>query len=215
MNPFNRFTIKAQEALQRAQDLAVAESHGEFNSLHLLAALFADSESLVRPILSQSGVNLETLNEAITAELKKLPKIFSSTSVGQLYLSQEVIKVIDQAAKSAAANKDEFISCEHLLLGILSVDSAAKMLLEQFGLKKETATRSLAKLRGSSRVMDDMPESKFQAIEKYGINLTEQAREGKLDPVVGREEELRRVIQILSRKAHGFPEHERDISNSL
>ena len=205
MNPFNRFTIKAQEALQRAQDLAVAESHGEFNSLHLLSALFADSESLVRPILSQSGVNLETLNKAIVEELKKLPKIFSSTSIGQLYLSQEVIKVIDQAAKSATANKDEFISCEHLLLGIMSVDSAAKAILERFGVKRETAIRSLAKLRGSARVMDDMPESKFQAIEKYGINLTEEAREGKLDPVIGREEELRRVIQILSRRTKNNP----------
>ena len=131
MNPFNRFTIKAQESLQRAQDLTVAESHGEFNALHLLSALFADSESLVRPMLSQGGINLEKLDEIITDELKKLPKVFSATSVGQLYLSQEVMKVIDQAAKSAAANSDEFISCEHLLLGILSVDSPARALLEK------------------------------------------------------------------------------------
>lgn len=205
MNPFNRFTVKAQEALQRAQDLAVAESHGEFNSLHLLSALFADSESLVRPMLSQGGINLEKLDEIITEELKKLPKIFSTTSVGQLYLSQEVMKLIDQAAKSAAANKDEFISCEHLLLGILSVDCAAKVLLERFDMKREPALRNLAKLRGSTRVIDDMPESKFQALEKYAINLTDDARDGKLDPVIGREEELRRVIQILSRRTKNNP----------
>lgn len=205
MNPFNRFTIKAQEALQRAQDLAVTENHGEFNALHLLSALFADSESLVRPILSQSGINLETLDTAIKEELKRLPKIFSTTSVGQLYLSQEVIKIIDQAAKSASQNKDEFISCEHLLLGILSVDCHARILLERFGMKRETALRQLARLRGSTKIMDDMPESKFQALEKYSINLSEEARAGKLDPVVGREEELRRIIQILSRRTKNNP----------
>jgi len=205
MNPFNRFTIKAQEALQRAQDLASQENHGEFNALHLLASLFADSESLVRPILNHGGVNLETLDKAIREELKKLPKIFSATSVGQLYLSQEVIKIIDQAAKSASQNKDEFISCEHLLLGILSVDSQAKALLEKFGVKKETALRNLIKLRGTTKIVDDMPESKFQALEKYSINLTDEAREGKLDPVVGREEELRRIIQILSRRTKNNP----------
>jgi len=205
MNPFNKFTIKAQEALQRAQDLAVAQNHGEFNALHLLSALFADSESLVRPILSHAGINLESLDKEMKEELKKLPKIFSTASVGQLYLSQEVIKVIDQAAKSATANKDEFISCEHLLLGVLNVDSVARALLEKHGVKRETALRNLAKLRGSTKVMDDMPESKFQALEKYSINLTEEARDGKLDPVVGREEELRRIIQILSRRTKNNP----------
>lgn len=205
MNPFNRFTIKAQESLQRAQDLAVAENHGEFRSLHLLSALFVDSESLVPPLLQDLGVNLEDLNLSIKEEIRKLPKVFSATSVGQLYLSQEVMKVIDQAAKAAAANKDEFISCEHLLLGILSVPSAAKSLLEEFGVRREAAMRQLAELRGSTRVTDETPESKFQALEKYSISLTERAKEGKLDPVVGREAELRRVIQILSRRTKNNP----------
>ncbi len=205
MNPFNRFTIKAQEALQRAQDLAVAQNHGEFKALHLLSTLIADPESLVRPILTHSGINLENLNEAIDEELKKLPKLFSTAAVGQLYLSQEVMLVIDRAAKSAAANKDEFVSPEHLLLGILTVESAAQLILERFGLRRETALRGIAKLRGSTRITDEMPESKFQALEKYAINLTEQARDGKLDPVIGREEELRRVIQILSRRTKNNP----------
>ena len=205
MNPFNRFTIKAQEALQRAQDLAVAESHGEFKSLHLLSALFADPDSLVRPILTQSGVNLDALNAAITEEMKKLPKIFSTTAVNQLYLSQEVMKVIDQAAKAAVANKDDFISCEHLLLGILAVPSTAQVVLEQFGLKRDTILRNLAKLRGSTHITDETPESKFQALEKYAINLTDKAKEGKLDPVIGRDEELRRIMQILSRRTKNNP----------
>lgn len=205
MNPFNRFTVKAQEAIQRAQDLAVSESHGEFKALHLLSALVADPDSLVQPLLSRSGINLDSLTGAIRDELAKLPKVFSTGSLGQLYLSQEVMKIIDQAARVAAANKDEFISCEHLLLGILAVPSPAQALLEKHGLRRETAMRNLAKLRGSTRVTDETPESKFQALEKYSINLTEQAADGKLDPVIGREEELRRVIEILSRRTKNNP----------
>ncbi len=205
MNPFNRFTIKAQEALQRAQDLAVAQNHGEFKALHLLGALIADADSLVRPILTHSGANLEALNETIDEELKKLPKVFSTASVGQLYLSQEVMLVIDRAAKAAQGAKDEFISPEHLLLGILTVDSTAQIILQRFGLRRESVLRNMAKLRGGARITDEMPESKFQALEKYSINLTELARDGKLDPVIGREEELRRVIQILSRRTKNNP----------
>ena len=205
MNPFNRFTIKAQEALQRAQDLAVAQNHGEFKALHLLSALIADPDSLVRPIITHTGVNLEVLNDAIDEELKKLPKVFSTATVGQLYLSQEVMLVIDRAAKAAAGAKDEFISPEHLLLGILTVESAAQLILERFGLRRELVLRSVAKLRGGARITDEMPESKFQALEKYSINLTDFARDGKLDPVIGREEELRRVIQILSRRTKNNP----------
>jgi len=205
MNPFNRFTIKAQEALQRAQDLAVAQNHGEFKALHLLSALIADGDSLVRPLLTHSGVNLETLNETIDEELKKLPKVFSTAAVGQLYLSQEVMLVIDRAAKAAAGAKDEFISPEHLLLGILTVDSTAQIFLERVGLRRESVLRNMAKLRGGARITDEMPESKFQALEKYSINLTDLARDGKLDPVIGREEELRRVIQILSRRTKNNP----------
>ncbi|MBI2592981.1 MAG: AAA family ATPase [Candidatus Colwellbacteria bacterium] len=205
MNSFNRFTIKAQEAIQNAQDLASAENHGEFKALHLLSALMADGSSLVRPIITRANVNLETLDNEINGELKRLPKIFSATSVGQLYLSQEVLKIVDRAAKIAAVNKDEFISCEHLLMGILEVDSTARAILEKFGLRRENALRILSSLRGSSHVTDEMPESKFQVLEKYSVNLTDRAAEGKLDPVIGREEELRRVIQILSRRTKNNP----------
>ena len=205
MNQFNRFTIKAQEALQNAQDLASAESHGEFKSLHLLAAFRTDASSLVQPIITKAGIGLDELDRAITADLKKLPKIFSSASTGQLYLSQEVMKILDRAARVALANKDEFISCEHLLIGVLEVDSAARTILERLGLKREIGIKFLSQLRGSARVTDETPESKFQVLEKYGINLTDKAREGKLDPVIGREEELRRAIQILSRRTKNNP----------
>ena len=205
MNQFNRFTIKAQEALQNAQELAAAESRGEFCALHLLEALIVDASSLVGPIITGAGVSLEALDREIMAELKKMPKIFSSTSTGQLYLSPEVMKILDRAAKIALTNKDEFISCEHLLLGILEVDSTARAVLEKFGIRRDVAIRTLSQLRGSARVTDETPESKFQVLEKYGINLSEKAAKGKLDPVIGREEELRRIIQILSRRTKNNP----------
>lgn len=205
MKNFNRFTIKAQDALQNAQDLAAQKNHGEFKALHLLSALISDDQSLVRPLLAKVGVNIGALDQGIEEELKKLPKIFSGSPIGQLYLSQELMQVLDKAAKISQSQHDEFISCEHLLLGILEIASAAQTQLEKFGLKKDIALRTLAHLRGSTRVTDETPESKFQVLDKYAINLTDRAKEGKLDPVIGREEELRRVIQILSRRTKNNP----------
>jgi len=205
MRNFHKFTIKAQEALQNSQDLAAEHNHGEFRALHLLASLIVDDQSLVRPLLIKSGVNLEELDKELEEELKKLPKIFAASSVGQLYLSQELMQVLDKAGKIALSQKDEFISCEHLLLSLLEIQSSAQKLLEKFGVRREGAFRILAQLRGSTRVTDETPESKFQVLEKYAINLTDRAREGKLDPVIGREEELRRVIQVLSRRTKNNP----------
>jgi len=202
---FQKFTIKAQEALQNAQEIAARESHGEFKAIHLLAALITDDGSLVKPLLLRAGVNLETLSQRIDEILKKEPKIFSGGGVSQLYLSQELMAVLDKAAKIAASQKDEFISCEHLLLALLEAPSSASRLLEEFGLRKETILRILAGLRGSVRITDEAPESKFQVLEKYAVNLTSQARDGKLDPVIGRDEELRRLIQVLSRRTKNNP----------
>src|SRR3989344_1284790 len=205
MKNFNRFTIKAQEALQNAQDLAAQKNHGEFKALHLLSALISDSQSLVQPLLTRGGVNLDKLDQLLEEELKKLPKIFTASNIGQLYLSQELMQVLDKAGKIAQAQKDEFISCEHLLLGIFETASAAQILLDRAGFKRDAALRILAQLRGSMRVTDETPESKFQVLDKYAINLTDKARDGKLDPVIGRDEELRRVIQVLSRRTKNNP----------
>lgn len=205
MPSFNRFTIRAQEALQGAQELAAARNHGEFKVAHLLYALLSDEQSLVRPMLVKAGVNLDSLHNAIEEELKKMPKIFTASSVGQLYLSPELMQVLDKAGKIALSQKDEYISCEHLLLSILESPSSAQKVLEKFGLRRDLAFRALAQLRGSARVTDETPESKFQVLEKYAINLTDRARDGKLDPVIGREEELRRLIQVLSRRTKNNP----------
>jgi len=205
MPNFHRFTIKAQEALQNAQELAAKKNHGELKSLHLLAALLEDEQSLVVPVLERSGVNLEKLSEEIDIQLDRIPPILTNSAVGQLYLSQELMKVLDQAAKIAAQQKDEFVSCEHLLLGLLDVAGTAKSILEKFGVRRDAAFRILAQLRGSVRVTDETPESKFQVLEKYAINLSEKARAGALDPVIGREEELRRLMQVLSRRTKNNP----------
>ena len=205
MHNFHRFTIRAQEALQSAQELAAKKSNGEFKALHLLGSLLQDSQSLVQPLLMRLGINLEKLHSQVLGEIDRLPKLVSGSNVSQLYLSQELMKVLDQAAKIATSQKDEFISCEHLLLALLEVPSGAKQVLEQFGARRETALRTLSQLRGSVRITDETPETKFQVLEKYAINLTERAKEGVLDPVIGREEELRRVIQVLSRRTKNNP----------
>ncbi len=205
MNSSNRFTTKAQEALQKAQDLAGAQNHGEFRALHLLAALITDPDTLVRPILTENGIDINNIDSEIEEELIKLPKIFSTASIGQIYLSREILKVIDRAAKAAITNKDEFISCEHLLLGVLEVESTAKDFLDRIGLEKEGVLKAMTKLRGDAKVTSESPEATFQVLEKYAIDLSARAREGKLDPVVGRDEELRRVIQILSRRTKNNP----------
>lgn len=188
-----------------AQELAAKRNHGEFRALHLLSALIEDSQSLIQPMLMKSGINLDDLNNDIEAELNKLPKIFGTSNVGQLYLSQELMLILDKAGKIALSQKDEYISCEHLLLAILDVPSGAQKVLHKFNVKRDMVFRVLAQLRGSTRVTDETPESKFQVLDKYAINLTDQAREGKLDPVIGREEELRRVIQVLSRRTKNNP----------
>mgnify|MGYP001560880572 CR=1 FL=1 len=205
MPSFNRFTIKAQEALQNAQELAAQKNHGEFRVLHLLHSLMGDEQSLIRPMLVKSGVNLDSLYKEIEEEMKKMPKIFTASSVGQLYLSPELMQVLDRAGKIALSQKDEYISCEHLLLSIFDCSSSAQKILERVGARREVALRALAQLRGSSRITDETPESKFQVLEKYAINLTEKAKAGKLDPVIGRGEELRRLIQVLSRRTKNNP----------
>ncbi|MCP6720048.1 MAG: AAA family ATPase [Patescibacteria group bacterium] len=206
MPNFHRFTIKAQEALQSAQELVARYNHGELKALHLLHALLGDDTTLVRPMLVRANVNLAELEKELESELTKLPKIFSgSSNVSQLYLSQELMKVLDRAAGISLRQRDEFVSCEHLILALLDVPSAARETLTRFGIRRDALLRVLAHLRGSVRVTDEMPESKFQVLEKYAINLTQRAKDGKLDPVIGRDEELRRVTQILSRRMKNNP----------
>lgn len=203
---FNRFTIKAQEALQNAQELAASKNQGELKPLHLLYSLVRQEGGIVPMILTRLGVNLANLSAFLESEINHLPKLFViNANLGQLYLSQELMKVLERAAKEASLAKDEFISCEHLLLAIMEVSFELRSLLEKYGVRRENVLKVLKDLRGAQRITDEMPESKYQVLEKYAINLTQLAREKKLDPVIGREDELHRVIQIISRRTKNNP----------
>ena len=170
-----------------------------------MLSLLEDQSSLVVPTLQKAGTSIEALTDEIDAALDTLPKMITVANVSQLYLSQELMKILDQAAKMAVQQKDEFVSCEHMLLALLEVPSDANALLSRFGVRRESIFKILAQLRGSTRITDETPESKFQVLEKYAINMTERARAGELDPVIGREEELRRVMQVLSRRTKNNP----------
>lgn len=206
MPNFHRFTLKAQEALQAAQDLVARLDHGELKGLHLLAALLEDDATLVRPLLAKGQVDLVLLESELGRALDLFPKIVAAHgTVGQLYLSTELMRILDRAAEVAKRQKDDFISCEHLVFALLDQPGAASELLTRAGARRDLLFRVLAELRGSVRITDEMPESKFQVLDKYAANLTDRAREGKLDPVIGRENELERVMQILSRRTKNNP----------
>ena len=204
MNP-NQFTLKLQEALQSAQSLAAARGHAEMASLHLLAALLDQNEGLTRPLLAKIGVDPGALRPTLDPLLDRRAK--SSGPVGQqLYLSADLRAVFDAAEKIRTKLKDDFTSVEHVLLALPREGSAeVKSLLAENGLTDARLTEALNSVRGSQRVTDQDPEGKYQALEKYGTDLTAIARTGKIDPIIGRDEEIRRVMQILSRRTKNNP----------
>ncbi|MEX1014811.1 MAG: AAA family ATPase [Candidatus Paceibacterota bacterium] len=205
MSNFNRFTVKAQEALEKAQELVQRNNHGELKAVHLLKSLISDEQTLVRPLLLKSEADLMSLEKDLEEHIQKIPKVFTMGAVGQLYLSQELMRILNKAAQISAKRKDEFVSCEHILLSLVVEPSSAKDILKKAGAKKENLLKALSNLRGSSRVTDSSPDSKYRVLEKYTINITDQAKEGKLDPVIGREKETRRLMQILSRRTKNNP----------
>ena len=199
---FEKFTIKAQEALQRAQALASDRGNPQIEPIHLLAALVAESEGVVGPILEKIGANRAQLEKIIEAELGHLPKVAGGASP---QLGDTLNKVFEAAQKQADTMKDEFVSIEHLLLALAQVDSKAKNVLKLNAISDAAILKALQAVRGSARVTDQNPEEKFQSLQKYGIDLVERARRGKLDPVIGRDQEIRRVIQVLSRRTKNNP----------
>ncbi|MDH3717379.1 MAG: ATP-dependent chaperone ClpB [Planctomycetota bacterium] len=199
---FDKLTIKAQEAVQRAHSLAEEAGNPALGVLHLLAALLHESEGIVGPILERIGANLGQLHQMVDSELQHLPKVQGGA---EPTVEQEVVKIFEQAKTEAENMKDDFVSTEHLLLALTKVDSKAKSLLHLNAIDEQTVLKALQIVRGSSRVTDQNPEDKFQALERYGIDLVQRARQGKLDPVIGRDQEIRRVIQVLSRRTKNNP----------
>jgi ATP-dependent Clp protease ATP-binding subunit ClpB len=198
----DKFTIKAQEALQSAQNLAAELQNGELTPLHLLVALLADKEGIVRPLLGKLGADAERIATLAQTELKRQPSISGGA---QLNVSRETQEVLAAAQKEADRLKDEYLSTEHLLLALASVKSSAKEVLSLMAVSRDAILAALKEVRGNTRVTDQNPEDKFQALEKYGRDLVEAARKGKLDPVIGRDDEIRRCMQVLSRRTKNNP----------
>src|SRR5881275_388302 len=200
---WDKFTVKAQEAIQAANELASEHGNPDLVPLHVLAALVEDNEGVVVPVLAKIGANTETIASEARREIARLPKVSGGA---QAHMSASAQKLLDQAFKEAANFKDEYVSTEHLLLAIthLSGDTA-QQLLARHGASYDAILKALTAVRGSQRVTDQNPEAKYQALERYGRDLTELARRGKLDPVIGRDEEIRRVVQVLSRRTKNNP----------
>ena len=199
----NRLTEKAREAVVEAQSLAEARNHNEVASEHLLATLLDQEGGVVPEVLRKLQLDPRRLRTDLDAELDRRPRVYGGTQVS---LSQELSRIFAGADQEAKRLKDDFISTEHLLLALLDAgDSAAGKLLARNGLTRERVLQALTQVRGNQRVTDQNPENKYQALERYGRDLTDLARAGKLDPVIGRDEEIRRVIQVLSRRTKNNP----------
>src|SRR6266498_1771804 len=201
----DKLTLKAQAALQEAQQLAHRYSHQEMDGEHLLLALVDQADSLIPELLQKLGVAVPRLKQDLEHDLARRHKV-QGTSSADVFLSPSLKKTLDAAATQAEKLKDEYISTEHLLLGLISeAGSTLKKLFQTHGLKRDVVLKALADLRGNQRITDANPEDKFQALEKYGRDLTALARQGKIDPVIGRDDEIRRVMQVLSRRTKNNP----------
>jgi ATP-dependent Clp protease ATP-binding subunit ClpB len=198
-----RLTTKANAALQSAQRIAQEHSHQEIDGEHLLAALLQQEDGLIQPLLQKLGVAIPTLSAELEQALQRRVKV---QGAAEPFLGATLKKALDAADAQAAKLKDEYVSTEHLLLGLLAQGGPAlKKIFQNAGIKSDDVLKVLAELRGNQRVTDPNPEDKFQALEKYGRDLTALARAGKIDPVIGRDEEIRRVMQVLTRRTKNNP----------
>ena len=203
INP-NKLTVKTQEALQAAVEIAGNYGNSQVEPEHLLAALAQDGEGVFVSVLRKIGVNIDQIRIKANALLEKLPKVGGVASANT-FASPSLNKLFDTARKEAEALKDEYISTEHLLLAIIEEKSEASRLLKDQGVTKEAVLKALQAVRGTQRVTDANAEERYQSLEKYGRDLTALAEKGKLDPVIGRDEEVRRVMQVLARRTKNNP----------
>src|SRR5438045_1965573 len=201
---WDKFTLKAQEAVQRGNELASEHGNPELLPLHFLAALLEDKEGIVQPVLEKIGIGPQAVLNEIYEAIERLPK--TSGAAAQASLSQAANQLLDQASEEADTFKDEYVSTEHLLLAATQLKrDPAQEILAQHGATHDTILKALTAVRGSQRITDQNPEAKYQALERYARDLIEHARRGKLDPVIGRDEEIRRVVQVLSRRTKNNP----------
>jgi len=199
----DKFTQKMQDALQAAQDLASQSNHQEIANEHFLSALLDQSDGIARPLLEKIGVPVTRLREGLATELERRPKVHGAAV--DLRFANELRSVLDGAEKEMSKLKDEYTSAEHYLLALTGANVPAARLLKDLGVTRDKLMQALQQVRGSQRVTDQNPEGKYQALEKYGRDLTELARRGKIDPVIGRDNEIRRIMQVLSRRTKNNP----------
>jgi ATP-dependent Clp protease ATP-binding subunit ClpB len=208
---WDKFTVKAQEAIQRANELASEHGNPELVPAHLLAALVEDREGIVAPVLEKIGIGPQAVLSDLYKEIEKLPKVSGSSGALQPTMSSQINQLLEKSFKEADTFKDEYVSTEHMLLALTSLKrdlkhgDPAQELLARYGATHDAILKALTAVRGSQRITDQNPEAKYQALERYARDLTEQARRGKLDPVIGRDEEIRRVVQVLSRRTKNNP----------
>ncbi len=198
----NKLTVKAQEAVQQAQELAGEHSNQVLEPLHLLGALLADQEGVVGPILAKAGAQTSVVAQKVTDAIAALPKVQGAGGMG---ISSDGQKALQDAFTEASKLNDEYVSTEHLLLGIVASKSNAGQLLRDQGVTRDVVLKVLKDVRGNRRVTGQNAEETYQSLEKYSRNLNEEARKGKIDPVIGREEEIRRVLQVLARRTKNNP----------
>ncbi|MBM4350285.1 MAG: ATP-dependent chaperone ClpB [Deltaproteobacteria bacterium] len=200
----DKFTLKAQEALQSAKGVAEQKNHQQIDVEHLLYALLMQKEGIVIPIIQKLGANPNLITSQLEEELNRIPRVTGGT--GQVYLSNRLNEILNGAWKEAERLTDEYLSTEHLLIAIADErGGASSQILQRNGVTKDAIFRVLQEIRGSHRVTDQNPEEKYQALKRYSRDLTEEARKGKLDPVIGRDDEIRRVVQVLSRRTKNNP----------
>src|SRR5579884_529180 len=199
----NRFTRKTGEAIGAAQALARDRNHSQVTPEHLLAGLLGQPEGVVLPVLERMGVAPKTLRDRVDEALAKLPQVYGAQQ--QPALSPDAYRVLESADEERSGLNDDYLSTEHLLLAMAAVPGGVGDLLRSLGVTREAVLDALKAVRGSHRVTSENPEEQYQALEKYGRDLTEEARKGKLDPVIGRDDEIRRVIQVLSRRTKNNP----------
>ena len=203
----NKMTEKVQQAMMEAQSIAARHGQQQIDGEHLLAALLAQQDGLAPILLESAGIAVQPLQDALAQELDKLPKVSGSGANGQVYVTQRLHTILASAESAAAKLNDDYVSVEHLLMAFIDEgdESPAGRLLKQFGLSHERLLKAMNAIRGSQRVDNPNPENTYNVLEKYGIDLVSAARKGKIDPVIGRDNEIRRVIQVLSRRTKNNP----------
>ncbi|OGY39858.1 MAG: ATP-dependent chaperone ClpB, partial [Candidatus Brennerbacteria bacterium RIFOXYC1_FULL_41_11] len=208
MNPFNRFTNKAQEILQRAQEIASEKNHPEITTLHLVLALFLQDDGIAPAVLEKTGVELEQLMDKLEKRLEVQQKVFSlgqPSPFGPFYLSQELVQVLQKSGELIQKSKEEYIAPEHVFLALLMMKTKARDFFEQEGFDVPDLIKNSEELKTQETVSDSQSQSRFKVLEKYTVNLTELAKNKKVDPVIGRERELRRIMEVLSRRVKNNP----------